>query len=292
MASGTVLRPAFVQESAVTAGHEAVSSRYFWLRLKSPQIAAQAQPGQFVMLSAQSPDLGLCDPLLARPLAVLDAHAASGEIQLLYFVAGRGTGLLNRTVSNPLPQKLRIIGPLGRGFTPVDGVDAHIALGGGSGVAPLVFFFRRWTGAPNATRVLILAARAKDQLARREVVAAPGTELLEATDDGSAGVKGTAIDALRGLLDGVYKGKRVAIYAAGPEPMMLAAAALATQRGLPSRVSLEARMACGVGVCRSCVVDGKSPHPKTGLKRRTICQDGPVFDPAELAGEWAECAHP
>ena len=86
------------------------------------------------------------------------------------------------------------------------------------------------------------------------------------------------------LLAGELHGKRVGIYAAGPEAMLRAAARLAREQGLPCRVSLEQRMACGVGVCRACVVDGTTAHAKTGLQRRTVCQDGPVFDIDELAG--------
>jgi dihydroorotate dehydrogenase electron transfer subunit len=135
-----------------------------------------------------------------------------------------------------------------------------------------------------ASRHLILAARSAEQLARREIVSAAGTTLHEATDDGTAGFRGNAVEALQGLLDGPLRGVRAAIYAAGPDPMMVGAAKLAREHGLPCRVSLEERMACGVGVCRACVVDGVGRHPKTGLRRRAVCQDGPVFDPAELAG--------
>ena len=91
------------------------------------------------------------------------------------------------------------------------------------------------------------------------------------------------MDALQSLLRGELKGARVGLYAAGPEPMMAATARIGRALGFPVRVSLEARMACGVGVCRACVVDGTTPHPKTGLLRRAVCQDGPVFDIDELA---------
>jgi dihydroorotate dehydrogenase electron transfer subunit len=152
-------------------------------------------------------------------------------------------------------------------------------------VAPLVFFFRRLP-ASAAPRHLILAARTRDQLARADVVAVPGTQVHEATDDGSAGFHGHGAAALEELLDGPLRGRRPALYVAGPEAMMLAAVELARARALPIRVSLEARMACGVGVCRACVVEGCRPHPKTGLRRRAVCQDGPVFDPDELAPPW------
>ncbi|MBI3830903.1 MAG: dihydroorotate dehydrogenase electron transfer subunit [Planctomycetes bacterium] len=281
----TPTEPRFVQETAEAFAHEPVSSRYFRLRLKSPGVARCAQPGQFVMLACRPDDPLNTDPLLPRPLAVLDADPAAGTIELLYFVAGRGTALL-RDAATLRAARLRVIGPLGHGFEPLAGVETHIGVGGGSGVAPLVFFFRRWGERPGA-RHLILAARTAEQLARADAVAAPGLALHEATDDGSRGFKGHAVAALRELLDGELSGTRAAIYAAGPEPMMEAAARLARARGLPCRVSLENRMACGVGVCRSCVVDGHAPHKKTGLLRRTVCQDGPVFDPDELAGCWS-----
>ncbi|MGD0093739.1 MAG: hypothetical protein ABSE73_27845, partial [Planctomycetota bacterium] len=172
---------------------------------------------------------------------------------------------------------------------------AHVALGGGSGIVPLVFFYRRcavspcpprgeWPGAREAVPWrLILGTRTAAQFPKDEIVATPG-QLIRATDDGSAGFHGTVVEALQALLDGELQGKRAGIYAAGPEAMLRAAARLARARGLPCRVSLEQRMACGVGVCRACVVDGAAPHPKTGLRRRTVCQDGPVFDIEELAG--------
>jgi dihydroorotate dehydrogenase electron transfer subunit len=276
----------FLQTRAQITAHEPASSRYFLLRLRCPEIARRAQPGQFVMLAcAPDTSAGNGEPLLPRPLAILDARG--DEIELLYFVAGRGTEILHRhavgqTSGADMPAlPLRIIGPLGRGFEPIPNVDAHVAVGGGSGVAPLVFFFRRFAVGP--AWHLILAARSADQLVREDIIKTPGT-LHCATDDGSAGHRGTGVDALTALLAGPLKGVRAGIYAAGPDPMMRAAAQVARRLGLPCRVSLEQRMACGVGVCRACVVDGASPHEKTGLARRTVCQDGPVFDIDELKG--------
>jgi dihydroorotate dehydrogenase electron transfer subunit len=266
----------FVQTTARVLEQRAVSTRYHLLRLHCPAVAQRAQPGQFVMVACTPDGDAPPQPLLPRPLAILDA---SGEtLELLYFVAGAGTAALHRSAQNP-GAALRLIGPLGVGFTPIPDVDEHIALGGGSGVAPLVFFFRR-CAQPHWK--LILAARGAAQLPNAESVAV-NAEMLQATDDGSAGFKGTAVDALKSLLIALPH-RRVGIYAAGPEPMMRAAAEVAKTHSLPARVTLEARMACGVGVCRACVVDGLSPHPKTGLARRTVCHDGPVFDPAHLAG--------
>jgi dihydroorotate dehydrogenase electron transfer subunit len=285
MTESVCSREAFVQTTATVTRHEPASARYFLLRLRCPEIARRALPGQFVMIAC-APDIGgRSEPLLPRPLAILDARG--DEIELLYFVAGFGTEILRATAEASQPRELRIIGPLGRGFEPIDGVDTHVALGGGSGVAPLVYFFRKF--AKNGDAALqwhvILAARNAAQLVRDDMVRAPG-QLHRATDDGSAGFHGNAVQALESLLAGELKGRHVGLYAAGPEPMMEAAAKIGARLSLPVRVSLEARMGCGVGVCRACVVDGVTPHPKTGLMRRTVCQDGPVFDTKELAG-WA-----
>jgi dihydroorotate dehydrogenase electron transfer subunit len=289
MSDETREEPAFVQAAAEVAGQEAVSSRYYRLLLRCPAVARVAQPGQFVLVACQPDAPGACDPLLPRPMALLDADPRSGILQFLYFVAGRGTELLQKTAASAhggRPVTLRLIGPLGRGFEALPGADAHVGVGGGSGVSPLVFFFRRLPASAAGPRHLILAARTRDHLARGDVVAAPGAQVHEATDDGSAGFHGHAVAALAKLLDGPLRGRRAALYVAGPEAMMLAAVELARARALPIRVSLEARMACGVGVCRACVVDGRRPHPKTGLLRRAVCHDGPVFDPDELAPPW------
>lgn len=277
----------FIQTTAQAVHHAAASSRYFLLRLKCPEIARRALPGQFVMLACSEDSASYSEPLLPRPLAILDARG--DDIELLYFVSGRGTQSLKRVVESSLAvnsqngARLRIIGPLGRGFEPLADVDIHVAVGGGSGVAPLVFFARRFATKSASNWHLILAARSADQLVHDSIVTSDA-KIHQATDDGSVGFKGTGVGALESLLTTEFKNQRVGIYAAGPEPMMRAAANLARKLNLPCAVSLEARMACGVGVCRACVVDGVSPHAKTGLLRRTVCQDGPVFNVAELAG--------
>jgi dihydroorotate dehydrogenase electron transfer subunit len=276
---------AFVQALAEVRAHRPASERYFHLVLHCPEVARRSSPGQFALLACQSATVSAADPLLPRPLAMLDADPNAGTIEFLYFVAGRGTNLLKDTVDRAGQNtQLRVIGPLGRGFQLLAGAEVHVGVGGGSGVAPLIYFFRRMDR--GTQRHLILAARSRAQLATGEAVALAGVTTTQATDDGSAGFHGNAVEALADLLEGPLAKRRVALYVAGPEPMMLSAVRLARARHLQVRVSLEARMACGVGVCRGCVVNGRAPHPKTGLHRYCVCQDGPVFDPDELDGEW------
>ena len=144
MASGPTPHTSFIQEQAQAVRHEAVSSRYFRLVMRAPKIAQRATPGQFVLLSCLPIKPGLTDPLLPRPLALLDADPKEDTVSFLYFVAGRGTDLLRRSAEEALaagPDALawRLIGPLGKGFEPIDEVDVHVGVGGGSGVAPFIY---------------------------------------------------------------------------------------------------------------------------------------------------------
>ncbi|MCX7805684.1 MAG: dihydroorotate dehydrogenase electron transfer subunit [Planctomycetota bacterium] len=278
------------QRDAEVIAHHPAGGRYFLLRLRCPDIAAAARPGQFVMLSV-SPSL---DPLLPRPLAVMDVRpaadrpaesAAPSDFDLLYVVAGRGTAMLRDRAETGIGiARFRVLGPLGRGFSIREDAGHHVLVGGGCGVAPLIFLAKK-IAASGAGATLILGAKDAGGLLDRETMdAIPRcVRIVEATEDGSRGEKGTAVDALARLLDGTLSGRRAAVCASGPEGMLRAIHAMARARAFPCQLSLEARMACGMGVCRSCVVDGRAPHPETGLMRRAVCADGPVFDAEELA---------
>lgn len=252
-------------------------------RLGAPWIASRARPGQFLTVGLP----GRTDPLLPRPFAVFDADAGSGEIAILYRVVGRGTRLLAGTRAG---DAVRLVGPLGRGWRkpkewrrPKEGPAVLVA--GGTAWAALRFLAKEL-----ASEGLELCAVWGQAGARgfpdREAVGAPGVQVKLATDDGSCGFQGTAIECLRALLNDDLSGREPTLYGAGPEPMLARLAGLARDRGLPCQVSLEARMACGIGVCRGCVVNAREPHPETGLRRRAVCTDGPVFDSGEL--DWGD----
>ncbi len=289
--SEPAVRPEVFQREAEVIAHRPAGGRYFLLRLKCPDIAAAARPGQFVMLSV-SPSL---DPLLPRPLAVMDVHPAAehygkvrtpSDFDLLYVAAGRGTAMLRDRAETGT--RFRVLGPLGRGFRLREDAEHHVLVGGGCGVAPLIFLAKTvasgTSGATGAT--LILGAKDAGGLLDAETTGAipRSVRIVEATEDGSRGEKGTAVDVLARLLDGPLSGRKVAVYASGPDGMLRAIHGMSRARAFAAcQLSLEARMACGMGVCRSCVVDGKTPHPETGLIRRAVCSDGPVFDAEELA---------
>ena len=263
------LRAPVVSNRSAGPGH-------YLITLEAPEVAALSRPGQFCMLRPQPEST---DPLLGRPLAVFDADTSRGRVSFLYLPVGRGTRLLAR--KKPA-EEVYLNGPLGRAFTP-PGKAAAVGVAGGTGVAGVRFLLAtaRRAGLP---AFLFLGARTARLLLPPEHLSFDG-ECVLATDDGSLGEKGTVLDALgRRLREGTLPaGARY--YVAGPLPMMRQAARLAAGRGLWMEVSLEARMGCGLGACRGCMVPARTPHRLYGFMQRAVCQDGPVFSPEEIDWE-------
>lgn len=261
---------------APVRGIEDLGADYFHLDLEAGDIAASARPGQFVMVRFP----GTTDPLLPRPFAVFGTEG--GVLEVLFKTAGRGT----KKLSNARPgDTLGVTGPLGNGWSVPEGKALLVA--GGTAFAAV-----RWLAAGLARegrlRGLVWGMKTKGDFPRRERLLPEGLEVSLATDDGSLGFGGTACELAGKLLDERdERGKSepdvaLTICGAGPVPMLRALAQLAAGCGLRCLVSLEARMACGLGTCRACVVNAKTPHPETGLRRRAVCTDGPVFDAGEL----------
>lgn len=257
----------------VLEGIETLSARYFVLSYSCPEIAAASRPGQFVMIAAAN----AIDPLLRRPMAVYRVHDREGRrdgISLLIESHGKGTRLMSRFRAG---DETALLGPLGRPFEfdPEEDVE-HLLVMGGVGAAPFPFLASELRSRGARVRAFI-GGRSADNLLCLEDFARLGVPVVRATEDGTAGHTGLVTDPLEAHLD--EAGGEVRIYSCGPTPMMRAVDRLARDRGLPHQVSLEAPMACGVGVCLSCVVpvgDADDWHYER------ICREGPVFDAARL----------
>ena len=181
---------------------------------------------------------------------------------LFFEVKGKGTRILAAQAQGSL---LKLHGPLGSGFPVLTG--RSILAAGGIGIAPLVFLAAS-TGMP---RTLIYGARTAGRLAcPPEDLKLPGLTLVEATDDGSRGEQGTVAELLASRLEGVD-----AVFACGPHAMLKQVAALAAQKGIEAWLSMEEKMACGVGACRGCAVSAADGY-------RFVCSDGPVFRAGEV----------
>jgi dihydroorotate dehydrogenase electron transfer subunit len=287
---------------AVIVENKQLARDTYRVRLHCREIARKIQPGQFVMLRLADRD----DPVLGRPLAmydtVLDPTGAPVGIDLVYLVVGKMTGLL---AQSPPGTGLTLWGPLGNGFS-TDSVDHLILVAGGIGQTPLLslgkaFAGKRQYGGPSckvdpaAQISLCYGVRSAEMLAGISDFEQAGIDVHISSDDGTIGYHGMTTDLLEDLLKEHSHGDRCArrsrIACCGPVPMMRRVAQIAahpptasatTWPGgtIPCEVSLETPMACGIGICYSCVVkveqaDGAQDYVRT-------CMDGPVFDAAKI----------
>lgn len=252
-----------VQVQAEVIGRAELAPGYCRLVLHAPAIAATAHPGQFVQIRAGRP--GSIDPLLARPLSIQRAVPSSGALTLLFKVVGRGTALL---AAADIGASLTLLGPLGNGFA-IPASTGHLALlAGGVGMPPLFFLAERLRQArPALEMTLFYGGRHRADLLCLPEWEALGVSVVTATEDGSHGYHGLVTAPFAQQLTG----RAVDFLAAcGPRPMLRAVQRLALAHGIPGQLSLEARMACGVGACLGCVCATLTGH-------RRVCVDGPVF---------------
>ncbi|MCL2881450.1 MAG: dihydroorotate dehydrogenase electron transfer subunit [Coriobacteriia bacterium] len=234
------------------------------LRLQAPRMAAAIKPGQFVKI-----DLGESGHILRRPLSVYQADLKAGEIELLYQVVGSGT----RLMSAWRPGETRsLLGPLGMPWPVPEGTRRALLIGGGIGTAPLALLDQQLKADPAITVTMVQAAQTAERLVARGFFERTVDTWLCATDDGSAGACGLITVPLEELLATQHFD---VAYVCGPEVMQAPVARLCAQHGLRCYVSLERRMACGIGACAGCVVKTTS-----GLKG--VCMLGPIFDAEEV----------
>lgn len=254
------------------AQHGAAGKGYYRLVLRAPELADAALPGQFVMLRV-SDNL---DPILARPFGI-SAVIAKKSIELYYRIVGRGTSMLSGVEAGRL---LRVLGPIGNGFPAPAKETVPVLIAGGSGFPPFLFFSTYFR---TVSPIVVIGARSRSCLPPYAAISRfkdRAKKVYIATDDGSAGRKGLVTDMLSSVFASTKEQGRFVFYACGPRGMMAAAAAFAERHGIPCHVSMEERMACGLGVCMGCSVAAASG----GYKR--VCKEGPVFDSREI--DWSE----
>lgn len=233
-----------------------VAEKIFKLTLDAPKLAEVAKAGQFA-------EIKLSDEFtLRRPLGI--ASTKNGAVKIFYRVVGRGTKFLSEKKSG---DKLNIIGGLGNGFN-TDVSGRILLVGGGMGLAPLLSAAEKL----DAVDVIIGGKTEDEVLFWDEEFRGSAGEIFITTDDGSLGTRGFVTDILPRVF---YSEEYSAVYACGPEVMMRGVALESRENHLPCYVSLERRMACGLGACLSCSVD-------TDSGRKKVCKDGPVFNAHEI----------
>jgi dihydroorotate dehydrogenase electron transfer subunit len=249
-----------VTESARLYGNTHV----LWLTM--PAAFISAKPGEFVMAYAGE----YTDPLLGRAFSIHRTRVGSGgdEFALLFDVVGRGTDWLSRRVPGDM---VRVVGPLGRGFEPRARVQRMLLVGGGIGVAPLVWLADRLVDDGREV-TMALGGRSEAQIFPASMLPSE-VELVAATEDGSLGTRGLVTAPFEQLLPWSDQ-----VFACGPHAMFEAMHAVVRRSGLrkPVQALAEERMACGMGICYSCAI-----FPRRGGVK-LVCIDGPMFDLRDL----------
>jgi len=246
-----------------------IKDDYLRCIFQAPKIAKEAQPGQFVNIKLTHN----AEPLLRRPFSIHRIGSRANTIEILYEVVGPGTEILAQKKAG---EYLDVIGPLGSGFSILD-TRYSILVGGGIGIAPLLFLAGQTRIKNPASRIQVLiGARTKNDILCEKEFKKLGCEVKIATDDGSRGFKGKVTALLKKVLPGTrYPVHGTTIYACGPKPMLKEISHLSKSCKIPAQVSLDEHMACGIGACLGCVVNTVS-----GYKR--ACKEGPVFNAREI----------
>lgn len=257
-----------VNERARLISNESVGPRLHVMRLEAPIIARAIKPGQFVHMKVP----GLEAHVLRRPFSVYARDCESGTLDILYQEVGSVTSCMPSIDEGAF----ELIGPIGNTWSP-DCARALI-VGGGVGAAP-VFMLTEHLLESGCNVDVVLGAQTRDALVCKDrYEKLLDREPLCATDDGTYGRAGFCTSLVEERLEGgclVDGGSYDYVAVCGPEPLMKIVAKLASDHAVRCEVSMEKRMACGVGACLSCVVD------TVGGKRRS-CVDGPIFEANEV----------
>ncbi len=254
------------KETAVVVSQEQLADGIFSLWLKT-EAAASAKPGQFISMYTNDGS-----KLLPRPISICEIDKENGTLRMVYRVTGPNTGteqFSKLAAGDTIP----VIGPLGNGF-PLEKAEGKSAflMGGGIGVPPILELAKQL----NCEKKQIVIGYRDENTFLKEQFEANG-ELYISTEDGSVGTKGNVMHAIEAnALEADI------IYACGPTPMLRAIKNYAEENGIECYISLEERMACGIGACLACVCKSKEKDHHSNVHNKRICKDGPVFLSTEV----------
>lgn len=233
-----------------------------WLKFpKEADVAAAALPGQFISLYCREGSR-----LLPRPISICEIDKKESMLRVVYRVAGAGT---REFASYSAGDRIAVVGPLGNGFTRKEG--RSILIGGGIGIPPMLALAKELQG-----KVSVVLGYRNSDIFLKEAFE-PYADVYISTEDGSVGTKGNVIDAIRenGLEADI-------IYACGPIPMLRGVKAFSEEKGIEAQISMEEKMACGIGACLACVCKSKEKDAHSNVNNKRVCKDGPVFDAREI----------
>lgn len=241
--------------------HTSLSDGIFDMTLKAEEIAKEAKAGQFISVYLNNKS-----KILPRPISICGIDKEAGTLRIVYRTVGDGTKELSDYKEG---ETVKILGPLGNGFTQKD--KKAILIGGGIGIPPMLELMKQL----DCEKTAVLGYRDSDMFLKDEFEAVG--DVVISTEDGSYGTKGNVIDAIKeqGVEGSI-------IYACGPTPMLRGIKAYAEEMGIEAQISMEERMACGIGACLACVCKSKDVDFHSHVHNKRVCKDGPVFDAREV----------
>lgn len=249
------------KEQAVIIRQEEISYGIYSMWLKTDKIADQAKAGQFISIYCHDGSR-----MLPRPISICEIDEADNALRVVYRVAGKGTEEFSHLKTG---KHVEIVGPLGNGFPQKE--KKAFLIGGGIGIPPMLQLAKDL----NCEKQIILGYR-DDTMFLKDEFKDLG-DIYVATEDGSYGTEGNVLDAIReNNLDAEI------IYACGPTPMLRAIKQYAAENNIECWISLEEKMACGIGACLACVCKSKEKDSHTHVHNKRICKEGPVFRAEEV----------
>ena len=257
------------QEIATVVKQQELVEGIYDLTLQTKDIAAAAKAGQFVSVYSNDPS-----KLLPRPISLCGIDKEKGQIRLVYRVTGEGTGTEEFSKLKE-GDSVKILGPLGNGFTVEEGKTAFL-IGGGIGVPPMLQLAKDINASSDVPKMqIIMGYRDENTFLLDEFK--EQAESFVSSDNGAVGTKGTVVDAIK-----ANNLKADVIYACGPTPMLRALRDYADENGMTCYISMEERMACGIGACLACVRKTKEKDHHSNVNNKRICKEGPVFNAKEV----------
>jgi len=234
-----------------------LENQIYLIKFYSSEISRNIKPGQFLNVKVSN----LNYPLLRRPFSVCDVQ--DDYFYLMFNLYGEGTLILARKRKG---ENVEVLGPLGNGFNLEGDYTTAVIVAGGLGVAPFPFLISRISNKKNI--LSFIGGRSQNEIIQYKML-----NSYVATDDGSLGLKGTAIDLLRKEVKLLQKDK-IKIFGCGPMPMLKALKDFALENNFDCEISTEAAMACGFGICQGCPIEST----KDSSKYLLVCKDGPIFN--------------
>lgn len=252
------------QEVCKVISQEEIGKDIFSMWISTENMAKVAVSGQFVSIYS-----GDGSRILPRPISICEVKEDKSALRIVYRVVGKGTDEFCKLEAGA---KLRVLGPIGNGYTLKE--EKALLIAGGIGVPPMVELAKQLKA--NGVKDFAAVVGYRDELFLKETLE-KYCKVYVATEDGSYGTKGNVIDAIKeNNLDCKV------IYSCGPMPMLKALAAYAEENDIEAQISLEERMACGIGACLGCITKTKNKDAHSNVNNARICVDGPVFDSKEV----------